>query len=302
MNNGGAEKISIAGQGASVTLNHLVAPAPLVMPDSLKDMLLRKKTAPIVALPAPAAPAPVVVAKPVEKKEDGLSIETSKLVVDEKELGIKAPVIIKEVTLEQKPEVINEQKLTSKQNKESDGSFQIETTVMEAEEQQQAQKQAFTGSKPVAPAAKKVEKKQEKKKEESHDFVIETTVATPQLMKSMIGDNSQIIPDFEETKDEPKESPKPMFAPKNKGLQGTKPESLVKAAPKALVVKNVTSEAKEISIESSSLTLPDPAPKEVVGDAIAGAFDALPGFESSPSNTTNSTILAQKGITIEDTR
>jgi len=93
-----------------------------------------------------------------------------------------------------------------------------------------------------------------------------------------------------------------MFAPKNKGLQGTKPESLVKAAPKALVVKNVTSEAKEISIESSSLTLPDPAPKEVVGDAIAGAFDALPGFESSPSNTTNSTIIAQKGITIEDTR
>ena len=84
MNNGGAEKISIAGQGASVTLNHIEAQAPLVMPNSLKDMLLRKKTAPIVALPAPAAP--VVVAKPVEKKEDGLSIETSKLVVDEKEI------------------------------------------------------------------------------------------------------------------------------------------------------------------------------------------------------------------------
>lgn len=63
----------------------------------------------------------MIVAKPVEKKDDGLSIETSKLDVDEKEMGIKAPVITKEVTPEKKPEVIKEQKLTSKQNKESDG-------------------------------------------------------------------------------------------------------------------------------------------------------------------------------------
>ena len=43
MNNGGAEKISNAAQGASVTLNHLVAPAKSAT--SLKDMLLKKKTA-----------------------------------------------------------------------------------------------------------------------------------------------------------------------------------------------------------------------------------------------------------------
>lgn len=122
-------------------------------------------------------------------------------------------------------------------------------------------------------------------------------------MKAMIGDNTEVIPDFEESKDEPKEDRKPQFAPKTKGLQGAKPESLAKVAPKPTVlVKNVTSEAKEISIESSSLTLPDPAPKEVLGDAISGAFDALPGFESSSSNNTISTIIAQKGITIEDTR
>lgn len=140
-------------------------------------MLLKRKTASPVAAPAPT---PVVeVKKPVEKKDDGLSIETSKLIVDEKEMGIKAPVITQEYTPEKKPEVINVQKLISKQNKESDGSFQIETTSMEAEEQAQKPAAFQSSSKQVASAPKKAEKKIEKKKEESHDFVIETTVATP---------------------------------------------------------------------------------------------------------------------------
>jgi hypothetical protein len=39
------------------------------------------------------------------------------------------------------------------------------------------------------------------------------------------------------------------------------------------------------------------APSEVIGDSIAGAFDSLPGFEGA-----NATIVAQKGITIEDSR
>ena len=37
----------------------------------------------------------------------------------------------------------------------------------------------------------------------------------------------------------------------------------------------------------------DPEPKVVIGDAITGAFDALPGFESISNNSTNSTIIAQ---------
>lgn len=108
-------------------------------------------------------------------------------------------------------------------------------------------------------------------------------------MKAMVGDSTEVIPDFA-ANEEPQETPKPQFAPKTKGLQGSKPEVLAKAAPKAAPVKTVTAEDKEISIESSSLTPldPAPAPKEVVSDAIAGAFDALPGFE----NTANSTIIA----------
>ena len=50
--------------------------------------------------------------------------------------------------------------------------------------------------------------------------MIETTVATPQLMKSLVGDNSQIIPDFEEKKEEPIAVAEPQFAPKTAGLQG----------------------------------------------------------------------------------
>jgi hypothetical protein len=136
MNAGGAERISNAGQGASVTLNHVVAPAQIVPASALKDMLLKKKTN---IAPTPAATkAPEI--KPVEKKDDGLSIETSKLDFDEKELGIKSGVITKEQTPEKKVEEIIVQKLVSKHNEKSDGSFQIETTSMEAEEQQQPQK------------------------------------------------------------------------------------------------------------------------------------------------------------------
>lgn len=113
----------------------------------------------------------------------------------------------------------------SKQKKESDTSFQIETTVMDAadEPQNQAQKTTSTTS-PVKPAAisKKKEEKKKEKKEVSHEFVIETTVATPQFMKSLIGDNSQIVPDFEEAKEEPAVELKPQFAPKTAGLQGAK--------------------------------------------------------------------------------
>lgn len=73
-------------------------------------MLLKKKTN-ITPAPVPTK-APEV--KPVEKKDDGLSIETSKLDVDEKEMGIKAPVITKEQTPEKKVEEIKVQKLISK--------------------------------------------------------------------------------------------------------------------------------------------------------------------------------------------
>lgn len=96
-------------------------------------MLLKKKAASSAPSPAPAKPQPEV--KPAEKKDEGLSIETSKLDVDEKELGIKAPVITKEQTPEKKPVEIKEQKLVSKKTEKSDGSFQIETTSMEADEQ-----------------------------------------------------------------------------------------------------------------------------------------------------------------------
>ena len=121
-------------------------------------------------------------------------------------------------------------------------------------------------------------------------------------MKTIVGDNSELVPDFEETKEEPKQEA-PKFAPKN-GLQGAKPESLAKAEPKVLVKKEpVEQKPKEITIESSSLAPLDPEPKVVIGDAITGAFDALPGFETlSNNNSTNSTIIAQQGITIEDTR
>lgn len=40
MNNGGAEKISNAAQGAQVTLNHVVTQGSS---DALKNMLLKKK-------------------------------------------------------------------------------------------------------------------------------------------------------------------------------------------------------------------------------------------------------------------
>ena len=94
-------------------------------------MLLRKKTATVTV----AAPTIAPEVKPVEiKKEDGLSIETSKLDFDEKEMGIKNGVITKEQTPEKKIEEIKVQKLISKQNEKTDGSFQIETTSMEAEE------------------------------------------------------------------------------------------------------------------------------------------------------------------------
>ena len=40
-------------------------------------------------------------------------------------------------------------------------------------------------------------------------------------MKTLVGDNSQIIPDFEEAKEEPVVvATKPQFAPKTAGLQG----------------------------------------------------------------------------------
>jgi hypothetical protein len=78
---------------------------------------------------------------------------------------------------------------------------------------------ASATAKPAAVAKKVVEKKKEKK--ESQEFVIETTVATPQLMKSLVGDNSQIIPNFEEEKEE-SVVPKPTFAPKV-GLQAAQP-------------------------------------------------------------------------------
>ena len=41
-------------------------------------------------------------------------------------------------------------------------------------------------------------------------------------MKSLIGDNTQIVPDFEEAKEEPAVELKPQFAPKTAGLQGAK--------------------------------------------------------------------------------
>lgn len=117
-------------------------------------------------------------------------------------------------------------------------------------------------------------------------------------MKSIVGENSEVDPDFEEKKEEA-----PNFAPKkDAGLQGTKPETLVKVPPKVLEKKPEPEKPKEITIESTSLDPLDPEPKVVIGDAITGAFDALPGFESTSSNNTNSTIVAQKGITIEDTR
>jgi hypothetical protein len=83
---------------------------------------------------------------------------------------------------EKKPEVIKEQKITSKQKKEEDKSFQIETTSMEAidEPSKPAPITSVAPAKTPSPAQKKVVKKEEKKKEkESHDFVIETTTATP---------------------------------------------------------------------------------------------------------------------------
>jgi hypothetical protein len=215
MNNGGAEKIAANAPGATVSLNHVVnGPASGL---SLKDMILQRTRKPesfaapaatTIQAPSPsvqpapqAAPQPEV--KPVEKKkefkkEEGeFSIETSKLDVDEKELGIKAPVIpakTDDSTQEKKQVVINEQKLTSKQKQEGDGSFQIETTVMDADEPQSqtqhisAAPTSGAAAKKAAPV-KKVEKKKEKK-DDSNGFVIETTVATPQLMKALVGDNS----------------------------------------------------------------------------------------------------------------
>ena len=73
-------------------------------------MLLKKKTN-IAPIPVPIK-APEV--KPVEKKDDGLSIETSKLDFDEKEMGIKSGLITKEQTPEKKVEEIKVQKLISK--------------------------------------------------------------------------------------------------------------------------------------------------------------------------------------------
>lgn len=105
-------------------------------------------------------------------------------------------------------------------------------------------------------------------------------------MKTLVGDNSQIIPDFEEAKEEPVVvATKPQFAPKTAGLQGAQAQNLIKAAP--VVVANIVASAD-----------PTKTASEVIGDSIAGAFDSLPGFEGSA----NSTSIAQKGITIEDTR
>jgi hypothetical protein len=65
---------------------------------------------------------------------------------------------------------------------------------------------------------------------------------------------------------------------------------LVKAATLKVAPQAPTA---DISIVTSQLA-PEPVKTtEVIGDSIAGAFDALPGFE----NTT-----AAKGISIEDTR
>lgn len=126
-------------------------------------MLMKRTKKAATESVAPAPQAPAVEVKKVKKDESEFSIETSKLDVDEKELGIIAPIIPAKIEMpEKKAETINEQKLVSKQNKESDGSFSIETTSMEANDEPSAPKSlAAAFIKPTAVVQKKIEKKKE---------------------------------------------------------------------------------------------------------------------------------------------
>mmetsp|Transcript_34542 Transcript_34542/g.52841 ORF Transcript_34542/g.52841 Transcript_34542/m.52841 type:complete len:408 (-) Transcript_34542:944-2167(-) len=100
--------------------------------------------------------------------------------------------------------------------KQEDKSFEIETTTMEADESTPA---AAPAAPQKAAEVKKQEKKPapfEKKKspmksktEDPVSFKIETTVATPQMLKQLIGDNTP----EEEEKPEPKAAPAPVAAP-----------------------------------------------------------------------------------------
>jgi hypothetical protein len=86
--------------------------------------------------------------KEVKKVEESpsYSIETTKLDIDEKEMGIKSGSIpTKSLVEEKKPAqvtAVKEQKLTSKKTYNESPSFTIETTTMEADPESLVQPKA----------------------------------------------------------------------------------------------------------------------------------------------------------------
>lgn len=156
----------------------------------------------VAAAPSPAPPKPVetapetpkelikeptIIERKEKKQEDSYSIETTKLDVDEKAMGIKNPVIPENdqsaAEVQKAPQDVKAKIMSSKQKQTSDGSYEIETTSMEAADEPATQTapavQTSQAPKKPAEAPKKEQKLKQKKKEEKSDFVIETTVATP---------------------------------------------------------------------------------------------------------------------------
>jgi hypothetical protein len=192
-----------------------------------------------------AAPKPKAVVQKADESP-AFSIETTKLDVDEKDLGIKTAQIPKKTEAEEKkpvaPKEIKEQKLTSKQSGDKEGSsFTIETTSMEAEVEA-APKPAASSTVAPKPVEKKVEKKVEvklakKAEPEPADFRIETTTATPQMMKALLGDTTPDEP-------EPVEAPKAPEAAKVAAAAKPEPPKAAKASAAALSAPVHTAEKK----------------------------------------------------------
>lgn len=137
---------------------------------------------------------------------------------------------------------------------------------------------------------------------ETADFKIETTTATPQMMKALVGDNS---PDEPEVVEAPA-PPKVVEAPK--AANATKPEAPKVQADATKPVASLahTDEKKPAGLQgSSSIELTKEAPKEqpkeavkeatapeVIGEAISGAFGDLPGFDQSKTAEASKKLLS----------
>ena len=146
-----------------------------------------------------------------QKKEQStsFSIETSKLEDDDSYITKPTQPVAPPTVVAQKPITVPElPKLQQKVSSESN-SFKIETSTIEADDSDLLPK---TVSKPVEKKPEPVKKVEPApkvvvpKKEEDNHFQIETTVATTELLKNLVGDKTN---EEEELKKMLSESEKP---------------------------------------------------------------------------------------------